>query len=309
MSALIDVILPVFLVLGFGYVAAWRHWISDINVDGIMRFATNFASPCLLFKGISTLDLAKSFDIALMSSYYAGAFAGFAIGTFGARLLFKRSWEDSIAIGFIGLFSNALLLGLPITERAYGAAATEPNFAIISIHAPICYAIGITAMEIVKNRGGRISALPAKVFRAMFRNTLVIGITAGLIVNVTGLPVPHVAREAVNFVAGATVPTALFGLGGILYRYKPEGDMKAIAFIVAVSLLVHPAITYGMARLWDLPTGQFRSAVLTASMAPGVNAYLFANLYGHAKRVAASAVLAATVLSILTVWGWLAILP
>ena len=44
-------------------------------------------------------------------------------------------------------------------------------------------------------------------------------------------------------------------------------------------------------------------------MAPGVNAYIFANLYGHAKRVAASSVLIATGLSVFSVWGWLAVLP
>ena len=44
-------------------------------------------------------------------------------------------------------------------------------------------------------------------------------------------------------------------------------------------------------------------------MAPGVNAFLFANLYGVAKRVAASTVLIATALSIGTVWVWLSILP
>ncbi|MDA1154925.1 MAG: AEC family transporter, partial [Proteobacteria bacterium] len=49
--------------------------------------------------------------------------------------------------------------------------------------------------------------------------------------------------------------------------------------------------------------------MLTAAMAPGVNAYIFANMYGRARRVAASSVLLATGLSILTVWGWLAVLP
>ena len=52
-----------------------------------------------------------------------------------------------------------------------------------------------------------------------------------------------------------------------------------------------------------------RSAIMTAAMAPGINAYVFANMYGKARRVAASAVLMATGLSILTVWVWLAILP
>ncbi len=44
-------------------------------------------------------------------------------------------------------------------------------------------------------------------------------------------------------------------------------------------------------------------------MAPGVNAYLFANMYGVAKRVAASAVLIGTAASLFTVWVWLALLP
>jgi hypothetical protein len=44
-------------------------------------------------------------------------------------------------------------------------------------------------------------------------------------------------------------------------------------------------------------------------MAPGVNAYMFAHLYGVGKRVAASSVLVATALSIVTVWVWLHILP
>ena len=57
-----------------------------------------------------------------------------------------------------------------------------------------------------------------------------------------------------------------------------------------------------------LPQESFRPAVLTAAMAPGFNAYIFANMYGRAKRVAASSVLIATAASILTAWLWLTIL-
>ena len=43
-------------------------------------------------------------------------------------------------------------------------------------------------------------------------------------------------------------------------------------------------------------------------MAPGVNAYVFASLYARAQAEAASAVLLATGLSVVTVTGWLALL-
>ncbi|MEZ5722849.1 MAG: AEC family transporter [Paracoccaceae bacterium] len=108
----------------------------------------------------------------------------------------------------------------------------------------------------------------------------------------------------------SAIPTALFALGGVLAAYRPEGDLRLVAYIVAVvSLVLHPATAFGLAQPFDIGIGQTRSAVLMAAMAPGVNAYVFANMYGVAKRVNATAVLAATVVSILTIWLWPRSLP
>ncbi|MFT6606006.1 MAG: putative permease [Halocynthiibacter sp.] len=312
MQALIDVILPVFIVIGFGYVAAWRKLFSDSAVDGIMRFAQNFAVPVLLFNAIAHIDLAHNFNGPLFASFYGGAFSGFAFCYLGARYVFKRSPEDSVAIGFCGLFSNSLLLGLPITERAYGTDALTWNYAIISIHAPTLYAFGIIVMEITKSRGQELAAskLGLQVLRAILRNPLVIGIGCGFAVNLSGVALPGAFWSAVEMMSRAAIPAALFGLGGVLLRYRPEGDMKVIAWVVAGSLLVHPGLAWLIGAVgFDLGQAPLRSSVLTASMAPGVNAYLFANMYGSARRVAASAVLIATALSILTIWAWLLILP
>jgi malonate transporter len=312
MQALLDVILPVFLVVGYGYLARLRGWISDDAVAMLMKFAQNFAVPLLLFAGIVRMDLGESFHIPLLLSFYLGAFSGGLFAFCGARYLFKRSLTDSVAIGFIGLFSNSLLLGIPITERAYGVEALGWNFAIISIHAPLMYSIGITAMEVARARGQNLSAmkLVKQVGSAIFHNPLIIGIAAGWVVNISGLPLPTPVWDAVDLMKTAAIPVALFGLGGVLVRYRPEGDMRMIAWTVAASLLVHPLVTYGLGHVvFNLEIGPLRSAALTGAMAPGVNAYLFADMYGSAKRVAASSVLIGTALSLLTIWCWLAILP
>ena len=306
MADLVQVVLPVFLVIGFGYLAARLGWFPESGVDGLMTFTQSFAIPCLLFRAISTLDLAGGFDPALLLSFYSGAVAGFAAGIVGARWLFGRPWEDSVAIGFCCLFSNSLLLGLPITERAYGADALGPNYAIIAIHSPFCYGIGITVMELVRGRGDR--AILSTVLRAMFRNALIIGIVLGFAFNLLRIPQPAVVSEALDLMVRAALPAALFGLGGVLMRYRPEGDGPTIAYVCAVSLILHPAVAWGVGRAVSLPEGAFRSAVLTAAMAPGVNTYIFANMYGRARRVAASGVLAGTALSILSVAAWLALL-
>jgi hypothetical protein len=309
MGALIEVVLPVFLVLAFGYVAVVRGLFSESGVDGLMRYTQKFAIPCLLFSAIARLDLSASFDLRLLTSFYVGAVSGFVLGLFGARYLFGRPWEDCAAIGFCCLFSNSLLLGVPISERAYGAASLSSNFAIISIHAPFCYLIGITAMEIARGGGTGMIATSRSVLRAMFSNALVIGIALGAIVNLTGLTIPAAVTAAVELIARSALPAALFGLGGVLVRYRPEGDMRAIAFVTVVALIVHPSITFALAAWFDLPQQGLRAAVLTASMPPGVNAYVFADMYGRARRVAASSVLFATAATVITAWAWLQILP
>ncbi len=309
MGALLQVVLPVFLVIGAGYIATKRGLFRDEYADALMVFAQKFAIPCLLFRGIAELELGVYFDAALLVTYYGPGLLGFALGTFGARILFKREWDNAIAIGFTCLFGNLVLLGLPITERAYGTDALQPNYALIALNAPICYGVGITAMEIVRNSGNGPWATFRAVWRAVTHNALIIGIGLGFVVNITAVAVPNVIIEAIDLMIRAALPTAIFGLGGILARYKIEGDVGPVLMICILMLVVQPTITWGLAQAQDLSTEAFRSVLLTSAMAPGMNAYMFANMYGVAKRAVASAVLISTALSVLTTWAWLAILP
>ena len=80
MQALLDVILPVFLVIGFGYVSVWGRVFPENGVDALMKFTQHFAIPCLLFQAIANLDLSVSLDAGLLLSFYVGAACGFLLG-------------------------------------------------------------------------------------------------------------------------------------------------------------------------------------------------------------------------------------
>lgn len=314
MTVLVDVILPVFLIIGFGYLVTWRGMLGESAIDGIQRFAQNFAVPVLLFANISRLDLAENFNGWMWLAFYTGAFVSYFIGWSVALKYLRRTPEDAVAIGFCCLFSNSLLLGIPIMERAYGPEAIAGNLAIISIHSPLLYTFGITMMEFTKARGMNLSVgrVALRALSGVLHTPLVIGIFCGVVMNgllSVGLVLPEGFWAAADMMARAALPTALFGLGGVLYRYRPEGDGKAIALCCICSLALHPIITFTLGRFFELPAGPMRSAVITAAMAPGVNAYLFAAIYGAAKRVAATTVLISTALSIFTIWFWISVLP
>lgn len=305
----LETVLPVFFVVGAGYLCRRIDLLADSVTTGLLTFTTTIAAPVLLFMGMYRLDLGEMFRADLLVSFYAGAILCFFLAMFGARKIFGMRPGESVAVGFAALFSNSLLLGVPITERAYGTAALGPNFAIIAIHAPLCYLIGITAMEMSRADGrGAVSTIKATA-KAMFRNALTIGIAIGLAFNLTGVHMPGPLEAGVEMIARSALPVALFGLGGALTRYSLRKGIGPAAMIAGLGLMIHPLVTFGLSSgVFGLPDGMVRSATLTASMPPGVNAYVFAAMYARAVGEAASSVLLATALSVITVSGWLMVL-
>lgn len=310
MLPLIDVVLPVFLVLGAGYAATRLRLFSDSAVDGLVAFTQHFAIPCLLFRATWQLDFSRDVSAGLLTSFYAGAILSFFVGIAGARWVFRRKRGEAVSIGFLALYSNSLMLGLPITERAYGAAALAGNYAIVAFHVPICFLLGITVMEIARSDGRGFTATVRLVLRAMFRNALTLAIILGFAVNWSGVSPPAAVGESIDMMIRAALPAAIFAIGGVLTRYTLRSHLAPVAMVAVLSLVLHPGITWVLStHVFDLSPAMIRSAVLTAAMAPGISAYIFASMYNRATDVASSAVLLCTMISIATITAWLSILP
>jgi predicted permease len=183
-----------------------------------------------------------------------------------------------------------------------------PNFALIAVNAPICYLIGITVMEFSRadGRNGRDTAIV--VVKAMFKNSLMIGIGLGLMVNIGGLQLPEPVYASIELMARSAIPVALFGLGGVLTRYSSKEASREASVVTALALIIHPVIALWVCWWFELTEDVIRSIVLMAAMAPGLNAYLFATLYKRGEAIAASTVIMATTLSVLTLSLWLVFL-
>ncbi|MEZ5534915.1 MAG: AEC family transporter [Thiolinea sp.] len=302
---ILNIIAPVFLVIAAGYLAVRQKLFADTSVDGLMRFALLFAVPCLLFKATSSMELGTAFDWRLILAFYGGATLSFITGTLIARKFFGRQPGEAVAIGFGGLFSNLVLLGLPISERAWGHDQIAPIYAIVSLHAPYCYLVGITTMELLRSDGRSLFDTAKVVVKAMFRNSLMIGIGLGFIVNLSGLTLPATLSDAIDLLSRAALPAALFALGGTLVRYKLSESLGEAGTISVISLFLHPALAWTICQLMGVEDQLTRMVVLVAAMAPGLNSYLFAVLYQRGQGTAASLVLLATAASVFTVSFWL----
>jgi len=307
--SILQIVAPVFAVVAAGWAARRLNLIADAAIEGVMSFAVRFAVPALLFVAVYRLDLGAAFDRGLLISFYAGAVACFGLTIALARLVWRRRPGEAVAIGFCALFSNSLMLGLPIMESAYGAAALPPQLAIVSLHAPTCYLIGIVTMEFSRRDGAGLAATVRRATTAMFSNAITLGVAAGFAANLAQVPLPGWFVAAADLLAQAALPAALFGLGGALTRYGLRGDVGIAATVAGVSLLLHPLIALGLgAGVFGLDADGLRAAVVTAAMPTGLNGYLFAAMYGRAQGAAAGVVLLGTLGAVVSVTGWLWVL-
>ena len=94
MGSLITVILPVFLLIGAGYLATRGGAFPQVAVDGLMKYTQQYAIPCLLFRALWTLDLGPEIDPLILVSFYTGSVTCFTVGLLAARFIFRRDWED-----------------------------------------------------------------------------------------------------------------------------------------------------------------------------------------------------------------------
>ena len=309
MLQIANIVVPVFAIIALGYLAVRFRLYPSEGVRGLVAFVNNFATPCLLFQAMLTADFASAFNVHIIVSFYAGALFCFIAGTIIARRVFKNRPGEGVASGFSAMFSNTVLLGIPILHRAWGEAALPVVFSIIALHAPLLITVGMLVMELVRRDGAPLHRAMGVAAIRIVQNPLLWGIALGLAFNLMRIDLPEAGDAFLGMMAAAVLPAALFGLGGALNEYRLAENWQQALAMAVLSLIVQPAIAWVlMVPVFGVSHELARYGVLLAAMPAGINVYVFATYYNRAVNVATNVILLSTLMSIATVSGWLFVL-
>ena len=300
------VVLPVFLLVAGGFVSSYVDFLRRQFVDNLAKFCQDFGIPFLLFFNLAILDLSSAFYIELLIFFYISMIFSFIIISCVTYFIFKQAYNNSIILGFCAMFSNGVLLGLPISELAFGTNSLFVNYTIIIGHAPLCYLIGITFIELAKIKNDSYLFGIKKSLKAILLNNLTLGILLGLGFNLFNFSFSPTTKELLKLATSWIIPISLFTMGGVLYHYRVSRNYKIPAAIISTSLLIQPAVVYLLgSHFSNIEKDYLRNAVVMAAMAPGLNAYFFANMYGECRDIVATTILASTVLTVFTSTLWI----
>lgn len=306
MLTILNVVAPVFLLIALGYTAVRLKLFPRSGIAGLIGFVHTFAVPCLLFRAMLTVDFAAAFNPAIIGPFYFAATCMMVFGYCIARGAFKRRPGEAVAVGFAAMFSNTVMMGIPILQRAYGEEGMPIVYSIIGLHAPVLVTAAMLFMELMRRDGGKISTALAGGMVKSLKNPILVGVGLGLAGNLAGIELSGVPEEVTLMLASTVMPVALFGLGGALNDYKLADNWGEAAVMSALKLLAQPLIAWViMVPILGVPLEMARYGIVLAAMPAGINVYIFATYYNRATNVAANSILISTAFSIITISIWL----
>ncbi|HAO33449.1 MAG TPA: AEC family transporter [Candidatus Competibacter sp.] len=290
---------PLFVLVFVGYglmrLSGWPKSMSD----NLTRFVFTVALPAMLFRLVSDFSKLPPVDARLLLAFFGGCLIVFAIGRLVAWKLFELDGVGQSVFALGGVFSNNVMLGLPLAKVALGEAAVPSVALVLVFNALILWTLVTVSVEWARHGHFSVRGF-AQTARAVLTNPIVAGILSGSLFGVTGLPIPALVDTPLMMLGHAATPLALVALGMGLAEYGVRDGWRISLAISAMKLLVQPLVVWLLARGLGLPAMETQVVVLLASIAVGANVYLMSRQFQTLEGPVASSLLLSTGLAAIT---------
>ncbi len=303
MSATLAIVLPVFAVILLGYALGKTRLFGEEAVRALTNFCFFVTIPALLFRSMARLDAPHGDALLIVFAFYAAVLATFALAMAAGRLLFGMKLAEQAVFAVGGTYSNILLLGLPLSITAFGEQAVLPASALLALQSPILFSLTAIAVEIGRGaadgNGGKSGVLGilGTALLSLVKTPILVAMVAGVVWGLTGFGLDPVVDRSLAFLGQAATPTALFALGASLTRFSVGGDLRQVAALGVLKLVMLPVACFVSAQfVFGLAPLYVAIATLCGAMPTGVTAFVLAMRYELlVARVAASVIVTSAI--------------
>jgi len=290
---------PLFLLVLLGYgLSRWGKWPRAAS-DALTRFVFSVAIPAFLFHLMSDFSRLPPVDARLLIAYFGGCLVVFVLGRIVAARVFGLDGVSQSVFAMGGIFSNNVLLGVPLAKVTLGDASMPSVSLVLIFNALLLWTLVTVSVEWARNselsvRGFGRTAL------SVVTNPVVAGILAGTFFGLTGLHLPGLVDETLGLVSQSAIPMSLIALGMGLAEYGLQEGWRQSVAITVLKLAIAPLAVYVIARALSLPPRETEAVVVLASLPVGANVYLMAREFKAMEGPVASSLVLTTALAAAT---------
>lgn len=300
MIAVLEVTTPIYLLIVLGFVAVRTTYLEADTIRALGNFVLRICIPAMIFSAVSGSDEA-ALDWGFIAAYGAGSLAVFAGGLALMRGLRGKPLSAS-AITALGMAnSNSGFMGYPIAALVIGDPAVSILAWAMVFENILLIPLALAIADAGTFPDQRFPSAFARALRQLPRNPIVLGLLAGLAVNVAGIPIPGVLDTFLGFMVSAAPVVALFVVGGTVAACPIPRIAGDTALIATGKLVLHPlAVWAALSMLPGLDPPYLIGGVLFASV-PMLSIFpIFGQRYGI-ESLTATTLIVTTMASFATV--------
>jgi hypothetical protein len=297
--ALLVLTAPLFCLIFLGFaLTRWGRW-PKVASDALTRFVFSVAIPAFLFRLMSDRMALPPVDARLLVAYFGGCLVLFALARVVAAKAFRMDGASQSVFGIGTIFSNTVLLGLPLAKATLGDAGLPAVTLVIVFNALVLWTLVTVSVEWARTRDVSPRGLLQTAVNVV-RNPIVAAIMLGTAWGFTGIALPGVLAETLGLVSQVAMPLSLVVLGMGLAEYGVREGWQPSLAIAVLKLAAFPLVVYGLARALSLPLRETQAVVMLASLPVGANVYLMAKQFGALEGPVAASLVVTTLASAAT---------
>ncbi len=95
MTDVLSITAPIFIIIGFGYLAVRSGLMPQEAMPQLGRFVLYFTLPALIFGTLSRMQVGEVIQVDFLSIYAIGSLAALSLGVLLNRLIFRISLQEA----------------------------------------------------------------------------------------------------------------------------------------------------------------------------------------------------------------------
>lgn len=301
---LLQLILPVFAIIGAGVALRRAQWLSADADESLLKLVVKFLYPCLILDSVLGNAALRVPANLLVPPVVAFATISLGMGAawWAARALGIRRGGGLRTFAFATGMFNYAYIPIPLMAALYG----RESLGVLLVYNVGCEAaiwtVGILLLAGLSLRDGWRQLLNPPVWALLL----------GIALNESGLApkVPAFLLTAVGLCAKCAIPLGLLLIGATLeelIREEPASlvDAAVTPAACALRLGLFPLALLLLTRILPVTPELKRVMVVQASMPAGILSIVIAKHYGGRHQTAAQVVLATNLLGLVAIPLWL----
>lgn len=311
----VNAVLPLIICMAAGYLFRRIKLVDEGFCRKCNTFCFKTFLPLMIFMNVYNSDLESAVQPGAFLFAAAAVLVIFAAAFLIIPRIVRKGSVDSAgspvsaasrqAVLIQCIFrSNFVIFGYQVVANVYGAGEAAVASVMAAIVVPLYNVLAVITLEYFTNSKNGLRP----VILGIIKNPLIIGAVAALLFKLSGLTLPAPLYTGLSDMAGMATPLALVVLGGTFHFDALRRNAGALAIGTLGKIVVSPLVMVPIAAALGFRDANLLSLVIVFASPAAVNSYTMAAAYGHDPELAGQLVVVTSVLSMVSVFGWIFLL-